>query len=163
MIKWNKLGRDGGEFILVSQPIRYGNCTQCFNPLPIGMLCIHCSARHRGRSKESYFVNSEMALQCKSPEKPPVWFTKRYRPCNPFQLGNKLMNGTTEPYFDVLFYNDVYTRTTRYDEEATHLWRPVAMHDLVDKLFDYRTRPRSSHVRSESTIFVCILHLSIGQ
>ena len=122
MIRWNRKGQDGGEFILISQTIRYRNCTRCFNALPIGMLCIHCNARHRGRSEELYFVNSETALQCRSPVQPPDWFTERYRPCHPFQLGNKLMNGTTEPYFDELFYNDGSAPRPRYDEEATNLW-----------------------------------------
>ena len=101
------------------------------------MSCIHCNARHRGRSEELYFVNSETALQCRSPEEPPAWFTERYKPCHPFQLGNKLMHGTMEPYFDILFYNDDYAPRPRYDERATDLWRPVALQDLVDKLFDY--------------------------
>ncbi len=136
VVKWSDTANKGeGNFILISTSVVYGNCTECFQPAPIGMKCgVNCTARRQGRSEELFFVNSKTAVNCKSTaEGPPSWFTERYNACHPFELGVKLLLGGTTPYFDILFYNDSYASRPKYDEKAMDLWRPVPMQKLLDQ------------------------------
>ena len=89
----------------------------------------YCNARYGGVSKTIYFVNSDTALECTTWVEPPAWFTDRYKPCHPFELGIKLLQEGTTPYFDQLFFED--NSTNGYAPRATN-WKPVALQQLLD-------------------------------
>ena len=131
IILWKEFSPNQGAFRLIQKAVKYGNCFHYFMPLPIGMRYTNCQFGVGAASLTLYFVHSESALQCDTSVNPPSWFTDRYKPCHPFQLGVKLVDGGTRPLFDELYFEETYGPYPRYDPSGVH-WKPIALRRLVD-------------------------------
>ena len=134
VITWKEFTRNQGAFRLIQKSVKYGNCFHCFTPLPLGMGCTFCRFGAGAVSLTLYFVNSESALQCESHAAPPAWFTDRYKPCHPFQLGLNIRDEGTPPLFDELYFKEEHGPFPKYSTSAG-LWKPIALQKLIDHIF----------------------------